>query len=64
MDSGFDHATTAMNVIKGIELKGQTIVMTGGHSGIGLEVTQAFTSAGAKVETLSKNLEMSCQLHV
>ena len=59
LNSGFDRSTTAMEIIDGIDLTGKTIVMTGGHSGTGLEASKAFVSAGAKVIALSRNLEVA-----
>jgi NAD(P)-dependent dehydrogenase (short-subunit alcohol dehydrogenase family) len=47
--SGFGAFTTAADIIKGVELAGKTIVVTGGYSGIGVETVRAFRSAGAKV---------------
>jgi NAD(P)-dependent dehydrogenase (short-subunit alcohol dehydrogenase family) len=47
--SGFGAATTAAEVIKGIDLAGKNVVVTGGYSGIGVETVRAFRSAGAKV---------------
>lgn len=47
--SGFGAASTAAEVIRGIDLSGKTIVVTGGASGIGLETVRAFRSAGARV---------------
>lgn len=49
LHSGFDAATTVHDVIKGIDLHGQNIIVTGGYAGIGLETVKAFVSAGAKV---------------
>jgi len=47
--SGFDAASTAADVIKGIDLSGKIAIVTGGYSGIGVETVRALTSAGAKV---------------
>jgi NAD(P)-dependent dehydrogenase (short-subunit alcohol dehydrogenase family) len=62
--SGFGPATTASEVIRGIDLKSKTAIVTGGYSGLGLETTRALVSAGAKVviparshEKAAKNLK-------
>src|SRR5215468_4405844 len=47
--SGFGAATTVAEVIRGIDLSGKTAIVTGGYSGIGLQTTRTFASAGAKV---------------
>jgi NAD(P)-dependent dehydrogenase (short-subunit alcohol dehydrogenase family) len=47
--SGFGPASTAAEVIKGIDLTGRQVVVTGGYSGIGVETVRAFRSAGATV---------------
>jgi NAD(P)-dependent dehydrogenase (short-subunit alcohol dehydrogenase family) len=47
--SGFGAASTAEDVIRGIDLRGKSVVVTGGYSGIGLETVRAFRSAGAKI---------------
>lgn len=49
MDSPFGAASTAREVIKGIDLSGRVAIVTGGHSGIGLETTRALAEAGATV---------------
>ena len=48
--SGFGPATTAAEVIAGIDLTGRHVVVTGGYSGIGIETVRAFHSAGATVD--------------
>jgi NAD(P)-dependent dehydrogenase (short-subunit alcohol dehydrogenase family) len=47
--SGFDHRSTAAEVISGIDLTGKTALVTGGYSGIGTEAVKALVSAGAHV---------------
>jgi len=55
--SGFDAASTAADIIKGIDLKGKTAIVTGGYAGIGLETVKALAGAGAKVIVPAKNTE-------
>lgn len=64
INSGFNGASTSMEVIKGIDLTGKIAIVTGGYAGIGLETVKALTSAGATVivpardvEKAKKNLE-------
>lgn len=47
--SGFGHSTTAQEVLAGLDLKNQVVIVTGGYSGLGLETTRAFAGAGAHV---------------
>jgi len=47
--SGFGAASTAGDVIKGIDLSGKIAIVTGGYSGIGVETVRAIRSAGARV---------------
>lgn len=49
LDSGFGHRTTAREVLAGRRLDGQTAIVTGGYSGLGLETTRALAQAGATV---------------
>jgi NAD(P)-dependent dehydrogenase (short-subunit alcohol dehydrogenase family) len=49
INSGFGFATTAEEVIRGIDLSGRTAIVTGGYSGIGLETTRVLSAAGATV---------------
>ena len=55
--SGFKAASTTSDVIDGIDLAGTTAIVTGGYSGIGLEVVKALASAGARVIVPSRNAE-------
>ncbi|WP_175918310.1 SDR family NAD(P)-dependent oxidoreductase [Burkholderia pyrrocinia] len=47
--SGFGAASTAAEVLNGLDLSGVTALVTGGHSGLGLETTRALAGAGARV---------------
>jgi NAD(P)-dependent dehydrogenase (short-subunit alcohol dehydrogenase family) len=47
--SPFGHGTQAGEVVKGVDLKGKTAIVTGGSSGIGIETARALASAGARV---------------
>ena len=49
LHSGFDAASTASDVLAGLDLHGKTAIVTGGHSGLGLETTRALAQAGAHV---------------
>ncbi len=45
----FKAAATADEVLAGVDLTGRYAIVTGGHAGIGLEVTRALARAGASV---------------
>jgi NAD(P)-dependent dehydrogenase (short-subunit alcohol dehydrogenase family) len=47
--SGFTPASTADEVLEGIDLSGMNAVVTAGHVGLGLETTRALSKAGASV---------------
>ncbi len=55
--SGFDGASTAAEVIQGIDLTGKTAIVTGGYAGIGLETTKVLCAAGATVIVPARDLE-------
>jgi NAD(P)-dependent dehydrogenase (short-subunit alcohol dehydrogenase family) len=54
--SGFGAATTAAEVIRGIDLTGKVVIVTGGYSGIGVETVRRFRAAGAKVIVPARDL--------
>lgn len=49
LQSGFTAASTADEVMAGVDLEGKTALVTGGYSGLGLETTRALAKAGAHV---------------
>ncbi|MGB3351679.1 MAG: SDR family NAD(P)-dependent oxidoreductase [Mycobacterium sp.] len=55
--SGFTAASTADDVLAGIDLTGRTAIVTAGHVGLGLETTRALANAGANVVVASRNPE-------
>jgi NAD(P)-dependent dehydrogenase (short-subunit alcohol dehydrogenase family) len=46
---GFGFHTTAEEVLRGIDLSGRRVVLTGGSSGIGIETAKALAGAGASL---------------
>lgn len=48
-DAPFGFATTADDVLEDVDLSGQTMIVTGGAGGIGLETTRSLAAAGASV---------------
>ena len=61
MNSGFGFDSTAAALIAGRDLHGKTALVTGGHSGIGLETTRALASAGAAVYVGSRDVARARQ---
>jgi len=57
--SGFGARSTAMEVIAGIDLSGQQAIVTGGYSGLGIEVVKALDSAGAAVLVPARRPEVA-----
>lgn len=55
--SGFTPASTADEVLAGIDLSGTNVIVTGGHNGIGLETTRALAKAGASVTVAARDPE-------
>ena len=51
----FDKATTAAEVVRGLDLSGRTVLVTGGGAGIGWATACALASAGARVQVADVN---------
>ncbi|HNS85975.1 MAG TPA: oxidoreductase [Parvularculaceae bacterium] len=49
IDSPFHAKSTALEVVKGVDLSGKNAIVTGGYSGIGVETVRALVAAGAEV---------------
>ena len=57
--SGFGATSTAAEVVAGLDLSGRLAIVTGGYSGLGLEVTRALTSVGAHVVVPARRPEVA-----
>lgn len=55
--SGFSASSTSIEVIKGIDLAGKIVVVTGGSTGIGLETVRTLANAGAIVIVPARDVE-------
>ena len=53
----FTAASTADEVLRGIDLSGYRVVVTGGSSGIGVETARALVAAGAEVTLAVRNVD-------
>jgi len=57
IQSGFGSEASAREVLKGRDLRGTNAIVTGGYSGLGLEITRALTEAGATVVVPARSAE-------
>ncbi|MEM5516550.1 oxidoreductase [Henriciella sp. AS95] len=57
--SGFHAKSTAKEVLEGIDLSGMNAIVTGGYSGIGLEMVRALSEAGAHVTVPARRLDVA-----
>jgi len=55
--TNFGFSSTASEVLRGVDLTGKTIIVTGGASGIGTETVRALATAGAAVTIAARRLE-------
>ena len=56
LGSGYGRHTPAADVVAGMDLSGRTMIVTGGHSGIGIETVRALAGAGASVICASRDV--------
>ena len=59
--SGFPAKSTAAEVVRGIDLSGKNVILTGGYSGIGLEAVRALASAGARVTVPARRPDVAAE---
>ena len=55
MSNGYGFETTAEEVANGLDLSGETIVITGGSAGLGVETARVLSSKGAKIVSVVRN---------
>ena len=63
VNSGFSAKSTAAEVMSGFDMTGKVAVVTGGYSGIGLEVVRALADAGARVIVPVRSPEKVAEAH-
>ncbi|MFD9940364.1 oxidoreductase [Nonomuraea sp. NPDC059023] len=51
--------STADEVLAGVDLRGSNALVTGGYSGLGLEITRALSGAGARVIVPARRMEVA-----
>ena len=59
LPTGFTAQSTATEVLAGIDLSGQTAIVTGGYSGLGIETVAALAAAGAEVIVPARRPEVA-----
>lgn len=57
LNTPFTAAATATDVLAGIDLTGKNIIVTGGHSRLGSEVTRSLAAAGASVTVAARDAD-------
>jgi NAD(P)-dependent dehydrogenase (short-subunit alcohol dehydrogenase family) len=55
--SAFNNRSTALEVVRDIDLRGKNAIVTGGASGIGLETSRALLSAGVSLTLAVRNVD-------
>src|SRR5882757_6754170 len=61
LGTGFNAKSTTTDVIKGIDLKNKTAIVTGGYAGIGLETVKTLVAAGARVFIPARDTEKAAK---
>jgi NAD(P)-dependent dehydrogenase (short-subunit alcohol dehydrogenase family) len=57
LSTPFDATSTALDVVRGVDLSGRRALVTGASSGIGVETARALATAGAQVTLAVRDLE-------
>lgn len=57
LPTGFTAASTASDVLDGIDLSGRNVIVTGGHSRLGRETSRALVAAGASVTVAARDVD-------
>jgi NAD(P)-dependent dehydrogenase (short-subunit alcohol dehydrogenase family) len=57
IETPFTAASTADDVLAGLDLTGKKVIITGGAGGLGLGVTRALSKAGASITVAARNTE-------
>ncbi|BAH44303.1 hypothetical protein BBR47_33260 [Brevibacillus brevis NBRC 100599] len=57
LHTGYGPRTTAEDIMQGVDLAGKVAIVTGGYSGIGLEVSRVLAKAGAQVIVPARSLD-------
>lgn len=55
--TGFTASSTADDVLRGVDLTGRDVIVTGGHGRLGREVTRSLAAAGASVVVAARDTE-------
>jgi len=61
LGTGFTPFTTAEEVLRGLDLTGKNVIVTGGYGRLGLETTRALAKVGASVTVAGRDLERARQ---
>ncbi|WP_200209635.1 SDR family NAD(P)-dependent oxidoreductase [Micromonospora coerulea] len=62
VNTPFSRETTAVEVVRGLDLTGRRAIVTGGASGIGVETARALAAAGADVTLAVRNVDAGQQV--
>ncbi|WJQ79260.1 SDR family NAD(P)-dependent oxidoreductase [Brevibacillus brevis] len=57
LHTGYGSRTTAEEIMQGVDLAGKVAIVTGGYSGIGLEVSRVLAKAGAQVIVPARSMD-------